>query len=194
MRTLTSLRFGIQSNEKPAAYGVGSRTNTAIDPFGALANELIHHITSYLDGREVLSLRQASMSVRDSTSGPSYWKPRVEKDMEWLWIPPDLHHRITSHDDDGDSHQIDWMKVYALFDNATARPWGMRGKYMGLANRRRIWTVCEKLRSLYVAHVARSGASLTNPEPDRWTWTEYDDIDTLWRDAFETLESSEQWV
>lgn len=164
------------------------------DPFHALSNELIHHITSYLRGKDVLSLRQASMIVRGSTSGNDFWKSRVHRDMPWLWIPPDLNQKADICAGESEKRPIDWLKVYRVFDSVTARPWGMKGKYMGLANRRRIWAACEQLRLLYMACVARSGQPLTNHDVGRCTWSKYDKIDTMWREALERLESSEQWT
>lgn len=192
MRTLTSHTIEPQSNGKQTSQ-VGAR-NVTTDPFHALSNELIHHIASYLGGNDVQLLRQASMIVRVSTSGNSYWKTRVQQDMPWLWVPSYLYHEGTIRVDESKKPQIDWMKVYLLFDSVTARPWGMSGRYMGLANRRRIWNVCEQLRSLYTAYAAQSGHSLMNPDVNRCTWAEDDEIDTLWREAFDKLESDEHWA
>lgn len=192
MRTLTSLTIESQLNEKQPSE---VRTcDLPTDPFHVISNELIHHITSYLRGKDILSLRKASLIVRGSTGGNDFWRSRVQRDMPWLWIPPNLHHKAEICAGESEKRQIDWLKVYVLFDSVTARPWGMRGKYMGLANRRRIWAACEQLRSLYMAYVARSGQPLTNPDVGRCTWSKYDKIDMLWREAWERLESSEQWT
>ena len=86
------------------------------------------------------------------------------------------------------------MKVYLLFDSVTAHPYGMSGVYMGLANRRRIWNACEQLKSAYVSYATRHGRSLTNPNPGRRTWGLRSEIDTMWSEALDVLESSEKWL
>jgi hypothetical protein len=172
---------------KPNAEGISSiGTQRAItDPFEKLSNELIHHITSYLTGEAVFTLRQASMTVREATSGNSFWMPRVQKNLAWLWMPDSLFTRFST---------IDWMKVYLLFDSATARPWGMRGVYLGLANRRRIWNACEDLKSGYLSHTAKSGQPFTNPNYGLRTWGLSCEVDNLWSEAWEAIESDEQWL
>jgi hypothetical protein len=188
MQTLVNLTV-----EKPKGQCdslVGTQ-KTIADPFRTLSNELIHHITSYLDGKELFLLRRASMIVREATNGKSFWMPRVQKDMGWLWVHPEL---FALGNATRLNPPIDWMKVYLLFNTVTARPWGMRGVYMGLANRRRIWNVCEGIKSLYMSHVAGSGKPLINPDYSRSTWGSGSEIDSLWSEASGTLGSYEQWL
>lgn len=187
---------GLTGESKPSGHDIsvfGSQ-RTITDPFQKLSNELICHVTEYLESKEVFALRQASMVIREATSGDSFWIPRVQKDMGWLWLPLDLFRDAGHHTGGTENPRIDWMKVYLLFDSVTARPYGMSGVYMGLANRRRIWNACQELKRLYVLHVANSGRSLTNPNPGRCTWGPDSDIDSLWSEAWDMLESSEQWL
>jgi len=167
---------------------------TVTDPFQKLSNELVHHITNYLEAKDVFSFRQASMIAREATSGNSFWIPRVQKDMAWLWIPHDIFRDAGNCTERKDKSPIDWMKVYLLFDSVTARPFGLSGVYMALANRRRIWGCCERIKEDYVSYVARNSRSLTNPNPSRRTWGLDSEIDSLWTDAWDTLESTEQWL
>lgn len=114
--------------------------------------------------------------------------------MAWLWIPRDLFDDAKLHTEEIGKSPIDWMKVYLLFDSVTARPYAMSGVYMGLANRRRIWNACEQLKSAYVSYAAKHGRSLTNSDPNRCTWRLDNEIDLLWREALDVLQSSEQWL
>jgi hypothetical protein len=182
MQTLAHLTI----EHNPIAKGISpiSSQRKITDLFGNLSNELVHHVTSYLTGGEVFTLRQASTIVCEATSGNSFWIPRVQKDLAWLWVP---HGHFTK------SSTIDWMKVYLLFDSATGRPWGMRGVYMGLANRRRIWNACETLKSGYLSHTAKSGLPFTNPNYGV-PWGLSSKIDTLWSEAWDAIESDEQWL
>ena len=186
MQTLVHLTPEREPSEQ--ATSATSTNNIITDPFEKLSNELIQHVVGYLEGGEVFLLRQASMVVREATSGNDYWIPRVQKEMGWLWVPPDLFR------EESDIPAINWMRVYLLFESATAHPYGTKGVYMGLANRRRIWTACEQLRSRYVAHAAESGRTLVNTNPDRRTWSVGDEVDSLWSEPIEILESRNQWL
>jgi hypothetical protein len=182
MQTLAQLTI----EHNPTTKGISpiSSQRKITDPFQNLSNELVHHVTSYLTSEEVFKLRQVSTIVREATSGNSFWIPRVRRDLAWLWVP---HGLLTK------SSTIDWMKVYLLFDSATARPWGMRGVYMGIANRRRIWNACETLKLGYLSHTAKSGLPFTNPNYGV-PWGLSSKIDTLWSEAWEAIESDEQWL
>jgi hypothetical protein len=182
MQTLAQLTI----EHNPIAKGISpiSSQRKITDLFQNLSNELVHHVTSYLTSEEVFKLRQASTIVREATNGNSFWIPRVRKDLAWLCVPHGLFTK---------SSTIDWMKVYLLFNSATARPWGMRGVYMGLANRRRIWNACETLKSGYLSHTAKNSLPFTNPNYDV-PWGLSSKIDTLWSEAWDAIESDEQWL
>ena len=192
IRTLVSCTIEQKSSEQVCS-ALGTQKTTA-DPFQQLSNEVIHHVADYLVAKDLFSLRQASMVVREATSGNSFWMPRIQNDLAWLWIPHDLLRGAGYRTEGKDKPQIDWMKVYLLFDSVTAQPYGMSGVYMGLANRRRIWNACEQLKSAYVFYAARHGRSLTNPDPGRRTWGLRSKIDTMWSEALDVLESSEKWL
>jgi hypothetical protein len=192
MQTLVGCTIEQESSEQDCSALITRKTTA--DPFQQLSNELIHQVTDHLVAEDVFSLRQASMVIHEATSGNSFWISRVQKDMAWLWIPHDLL-RIAEFRGEGNGNpEIDWMKVYLLFDSVTARPYGMSGVYMGLANRRRIWNACEQLKPAYISYAVEHGRSLTNPNPKRRTWGLDSEIDSLWSEAFDVLESSEQWL
>ena len=192
MTTLVNCTIEHKPNEQDCSAFSTHKTTT--DPFQRLSNELIYNVTDYLPAKDVFAWRQASMVIREATSSNSFWIPRVQNDMAWLWTPHALL-RGAGHRAEGKGKpQIDWMKVYLLFDSATARPYGMSGVYMGLANRRRIWNACEQLKSAYMSYAAKHGRSITNPDPSRRTWGINSAIDSLWSEAFDALESSEKWL
>ena len=192
MQTLVSRTIEQAPSEQDSNAFKARKTTT--DPFQMLSNELIHQVTDLLEAKDVFSLRQASMIIREATSGNSFWLSRVQKDMAWLWLPHDLL-RGAGHRAEGEGKpRIDWMKVYLLFDSVTARPYGMSGVYLGLTNRRRIWNACEQLKPAYMSYAANHGRSPTNPDPSRRTWGSGSEIDTLWSEALGVLESSEQWL
>lgn len=192
MRTLAGCAIEQNSSEQASSV-FGSRKSTT-DPFRQLSNELIHHVTDFLVAKDVFALRQASMVIREATSGSSFWIPRVQNDMKWLWVPHDILQGARHRTESKDNPQIDWMKVYLLFESVTAHPYGMSGVYMGLANRRRIWNACEQLNSAYMSYATKNGRSLTNPDPSRRTWGLDSEIDSLWSEPLDVLESSEKWL
>lgn len=192
IRTLVDCTIEQKSSEQDCSASSSRKSTT--DPFQQLPNELIHHVTDHLVAKDVFALRQASMVIREATSGSSFWIPRVQNDMKWLWIPHDLLRGAGHRTEGKDKPQIDWMKVYLLFDSVTAHPYGMSGMYMGLANRRRIWNACEQLKSAYMTYAAKHGRSLTNPDPSRRTWSFDSEIDSLWSEPLDVLESSEKWL
>ena len=111
---------GLTVESKPSGHDIsvfGSQ-RTITDPFQKLSNELICHVTEYMESKEVFALRQASMVIREATSGDSFWIPRVQKDMAWLWIPLDLFRDAGHHTGGTDNPRVDWMKVYLLFDRS----------------------------------------------------------------------------
>lgn len=192
METLVGLTVEHEPRENESV-SIGVR-NTITDPLQKLSNELVLHVASYLEAKDLFSLRQASMIAREVTSGNTFWKPRVQKDMAWLWIPNQLFDDAELRSGRKDEPPIDWMKVYLLFDGATASPYGMSGLYMGLANRRRIWKACEQLKWAYVSYAAKHGRSLANPNTGRRTWALDSEIDSLWSEALDVLESPERWL
>ncbi|GAB7334682.1 hypothetical protein MBLNU13_g06628t2 [Cladosporium sp. NU13] len=192
MQTLVNCTIEQKSSEQDCS--VSSTRDTTTDPFQQLSNELIHHVTDHLVAKDVFSLRQASRIIREATSGNSFWMPRVQNDMAWLWIPHDTL-RGAGHRAEGKGEpQIDWIKVYLLVDSVTAHPYGMSGVYMGLANRRRTWNACEQLKSAYMTFAAEHGRSLTNTDRSRRTWDLDNEIDSLWSEALDVLESPEKWL
>jgi hypothetical protein len=190
METLVRLTVEYEPHGKER-NSIGVR-NSITDAFQKLSNELVLQVVNHLETKDVFSLCQASMIAREVTGANSFWKRRVQNDMAWLWIPRNLFDDAKLQS--SEKPPIDWMKVYLLFDSATARPYAMSGVYMGLANRRRIWTACEQLKSAYVSYAAKNGRSLTNPHPSRCTWRLDNEIDLLWKEALDVLQSSEKWL
>lgn len=120
----------------------GHRLPQAVtDPFSSLSNELIVRVTDFLTGHDIIKLSQASTIVYRATDDNGFWRSLVSREMDWLWDTlPEL---IAAHKD------LDWKRFYTSLDHATSQLWGMRGEYMSLANRRRIWYPCSQLAVHY---------------------------------------------
>lgn len=102
--------------------------------------------------------------------------------------------RLISFRDGNGNPLIDYMKVYLLFESATAHPYGTKGVYKGLANRRRTWIAREQFRLRYMAHVTEGDRPLINSDPDHRKWRVGGEVDSLWSEPLEMLESQDQWL
>jgi hypothetical protein len=116
-------------------------TRVQNDPFCKLPTELIHHIANYMDGHELIALRQESRFVRQATRSSNFWKRLLLREQAWLWEP--------SGKAASTQHLVDWEKLYIVMEKSTARCFGTKGAMMALANRRRIWKVCEEMARVY---------------------------------------------
>jgi hypothetical protein len=131
---------------------------TVTDPFDKLPHELIDSIADSLAVSELLLLCQTSMVVREVIRGSGVWRRKIHKDMRWA---VDVISELFGEEraERTEENPVDWMKVYMLFDRANAHDaWGMKGDYLGLANRKRIWNVCEQIRLLYEARLGTLSA------------------------------------
>jgi hypothetical protein len=123
-------------------------------PFDKLPHELIDSVAESLTVSELLLLCQTSIVVRETTRGSGIWRRKVYKDMRWA---VDALSELVGEEQAVGTEEdpVDWMKVYMLFGRANARDaWGMRGDYLGLANRKRIRNVCEQIKLLYEARLS----------------------------------------
>jgi hypothetical protein len=65
--------------------------------------------------------------------------------LPWLWeLEPNLILDI-----------IDAKGLYLWLDKVTTPRFGMEGPFMGIANRRRIWRVCEEVKKVYMERVSQ---------------------------------------
>jgi hypothetical protein len=120
------------------------------DPFCKLPVELIHHIANYTEGHELIALRQVSPFVRQATRSSIFWKRMLLREQAWLWDTPfSLECWEPSGKAAGTQHSVDWEKLYIGMEKSTARCFGTKGAMMALANRRRIWKVCEQIARVY---------------------------------------------
>lgn len=123
------------------------------DPFAKLPFELVLLVTSELPSRSLLDLLQASPHLRRGL-GPSFsfWKRQFEKKMPWFYEMHSFLRDLSSSDSQEareapgklTSHFFAWA-----YHTTTPRR-GLKGPFMGIANRRRIWEVCNQIVSPYL--------------------------------------------
>ncbi|GFF42807.1 hypothetical protein IFM61606_04596 [Aspergillus udagawae] len=118
-------------------------------PFGKLPLELVYQICSYLPGDSLKALTQASLSIQVVTQDNWFWKRFIQWDMPWFW------EFYTSQNPRDLPADVNYKRLYLWLDKMTAARYGMDDlALIGVANRRRIWGVCEELVSQYHKAVA----------------------------------------
>ncbi|KAH6617563.1 hypothetical protein F5144DRAFT_499211 [Chaetomium tenue] len=113
------------------------------DPFAGLPVEILHTILRFLSGDTLISLRRASWAVFCMTRHNSFWKWFLKHEMAWL---TELRPLLS---DPRPGPEPSYRALYLWLDKATAPRYGVEGPFMALANRRRIWSVCEQLSPHY---------------------------------------------
>ncbi|KAL4897138.1 hypothetical protein BDV59DRAFT_198561 [Aspergillus ambiguus] len=120
------------------------------DIFSRLPRELRHHLFGLLPIASVLALKAASWSMHSTDVPETSWKKRLQTELGWLW---------ELHDVDLFKSQKLEARLSAVVAELEAKSRYNREKvdYIpGLANRRRIWMVCEDIKDLYRDKVAES--------------------------------------
>ncbi|OAX84000.1 hypothetical protein ACJ72_01635 [Emergomyces africanus] len=111
------------------------------DPFSILPYDILHSILRFLPGDSIRALMAASWPVYNATRHPGLWKQLMYWGMPWFW---ELHQLVEQQ-----SNDLDYKKLYLWLDKVTAPAYGMSGPFLGIANRRRIWSACSQLAEPY---------------------------------------------
>ncbi|KAL5335232.1 hypothetical protein BJX70DRAFT_375831 [Aspergillus crustosus] len=136
----TELRTNTNLRKPSEELNLGTRQPKS--PFGALPIELVHQICSYLPGDSLSSLTHASTFIHLVTQDNYFWGCFIQSSMPWL-----SESELLTHPQD-----LNYKQVYLWLNSITAPKFAMEdAKLMGVANRRRIWGVCEELSSTYRA-------------------------------------------
>jgi hypothetical protein len=114
------------------------------DPLTMLPYDVLHGIFAQLSLKDTLSLMKASWHVFESTRDPAFWRLMIRVHiMSFFWELKDFFKVNTFLD------TFDWKGTFQWLDEITKGTFGMEGPFMAIANRRRIWNVCEQLAPLY---------------------------------------------
>ena len=123
------------------------------DIFNKLPYELRQQIFSLLPLASVLALRAASWSMHTTQLPEKSWKKRLESDLPWLWEVHDI--------DMTGSQKLEakLSKIMAKLEEKSQYRDGEVNYIPGLANRKRIWMVCEDIRDVYHEQLAENAKS-----------------------------------
>jgi hypothetical protein len=89
----------------------------------------------------------ASWPVHSATRSNAFWKQLIQWDMPWLWE----FQEATAADQ---VQETDFKKLYLDLNRMTEPKLHLRSPFLGLANRRRVWGVCQQLADLYFQRIS----------------------------------------
>ncbi|KAK2760401.1 hypothetical protein FQN54_002471 [Arachnomyces sp. PD_36] len=130
------------------------------DPFSALPYDILHLILELLPGKSIQQLVKASWPANCALGADAFWKKLLHSEFPWFW---ELHELL---DDLPATESFDFKKIYFWLDEVTTPVFGMRGRVMRLANRRRIWHACGQLAEDYLRRGGRSGSQAETTTED----------------------------
>ncbi|KAF4469362.1 Activator of stress related protein [Fusarium albosuccineum] len=170
------------------------------DPFDSLPEALIRDILSYLDNQSIFNLCQESRGVFALfRHDRSFWEDRIRNYTPYF---EELVDAFTTRYDSLVTQ--DPRKILSWAENASRPRVGISGFLLPVANRRRIWSVCEQIAREYhpncpsepdttcemqkiavgnkMHFVGCNGKSVFDVEQSYWiqTWDEYDDPYRPW--------------
>lgn len=132
---------------RPPPFDLNARIHT--DPFAALPYDVIHTLTTYLGTLSTFSLLKASPNILNSTTpNPTFWKRMIRWDF-FDWYPEAASFFASTEFPEG----FDFKRAYLWLGEVTAPVGGLKGEFMGVANRRRIWNACTELGEYYIEEI-----------------------------------------
>ncbi|KAK3367786.1 hypothetical protein B0H63DRAFT_565679 [Podospora didyma] len=160
------VRTAISSNEfrLPAWHPEEDRLTSirsGRDVFRAVPYDIIYQITELTPTSAVLALCKASRVVHALLRGNvGFWRHRIARELPWFY------ELIPLMSDPERVSDLNLTKVLSWARKVSEPRLGMSGPFMSLANRRRIWTVCEQLAELYRKQTSESNEAALRATDD----------------------------
>ncbi|KAL1592714.1 hypothetical protein SLS60_011130 [Paraconiothyrium brasiliense] len=127
------------------------------DPLRVLPYDVLYEIFTHLSFKDSRSLMQSSWHVFASTRNGPFWKQMLRLHvLPWFWEVSAIAGDSSTTEHLGEKNSFLWIEA------ATRPRFGIEGPLMGIANRRRIWNVCQQLAPQYAEKVQPVGQA----EPD----------------------------
>lgn len=119
-------------------------TKVTSDPFEKLHYDLIYRICITMPSRSVFDLSMASKQVFTLLNmNTDFWKKYIKYKMPWFF---ELQNLL---DDTEITEEKDLMGLFRWANRVTEPKEFMEAAFMPIANRRRIWGVCEQIADTY---------------------------------------------
>ncbi|EAW15293.1 F-box domain protein [Aspergillus clavatus NRRL 1] len=137
--------FSVEEEEQQGLEAAGCLPS---DPFYGLPDDIRLAIFENLPMTSILAVRVASGAMRSSAILPKWWGRKIRIERPWCW---ELHAVIPA------VPTAPATRLYGIFvdiddkstyDETSNCFWG------GLVNRRRIWSVCEEIKTVYYQQLA----------------------------------------
>ncbi|KAF9690589.1 hypothetical protein EKO04_011428 [Ascochyta lentis] len=121
------------------------------DALNVLPFDILYTMFQHLKIQDILNLMQASWHVYSLTRDRSFWRQMIRSHLApWFWELDRTAALFEAHPN------LDYKGMFLWLNMATHPKCGMEGPFMGIANRRRIWNVCEQLSPIYNLKVCRT--------------------------------------
>ncbi|KAJ4312812.1 hypothetical protein N0V84_009750 [Fusarium piperis] len=131
--------------ERPSSLHLGHKVRW--DSFQQIPESLLRDIFDLLDNESVLSLCRASWGIFDLTRyHQGFWESRIRTKMPYF---EELGDTIATRRES--LGRRDFRKILLWAEEASKPRVGISGFLMAVANRRRIWRVCEQIARRYHA-------------------------------------------
>ncbi|KAJ6454585.1 hypothetical protein C8R45DRAFT_1222734 [Mycena sanguinolenta] len=168
------------------------------DPLAALPYDVAHAILLLLPGHTVLTLCTASYPLHAffGPSNRSFWRVALCMCMPWFW---ELH-ELMRDDSLLDPQTVDYKGLFLWADKETTPREGLRGPFMGIANRRRIWGVCDQIEADYTPRAAVKARERVRTATAELIWEKSVNLDVpsvLWpklEKKVRTRTTTAQWI
>ncbi|KAJ7167345.1 hypothetical protein C8R43DRAFT_171946 [Mycena crocata] len=189
-KTVFTVRFAL-----PPPIVIDSRVRH--DPFASLPYDVAHALLLLLPSHTVLALCTASYPIHSffNPSNRPFWRAALRACMLWFW---ELHEHL--RDGTVNPQTTDYKGLFLWAEKRTKPRTELRGPFMAIANRRRIWDVCVQLADDYAPRVAvkakerAKGAAAeqiwetsVNPDMPTVQWPKLED-------GVRTRTTSAQWI
>ncbi|CVL08557.1 uncharacterized protein FPRN_13187 [Fusarium proliferatum] len=139
--------------EKPSQYLY--KVKASLNPLTLLPETVISGVSEFLDNESLINLFCASLetysSLRDSGS---FWKRRIVTHLPYFL---ELHEYLKENSQNLENR--DFRKIFLWADAASKPRSGVTRLMFPVANRRRIWKVCEQIEELYNQEPRQKGIS-----------------------------------
>lgn len=120
------------------------------DPFGKLPDEIRQGVFLQLSARDISALKIASYPMHSTAPSSVVWKQVFNREMPWIWEVEDIPPR--------DLKAFDLIRTFREIGSQCRYGDKPGGYSPRLANRKRVWGVCEDLAERYVEILARAGS------------------------------------
>ncbi|KAH8810880.1 hypothetical protein F5884DRAFT_897414 [Xylogone sp. PMI_703] len=125
-------------------------TPVAYNPFEKLPYDIIYRICSFSPPKTIISFIMTSKSLlSDYHQNNNFWQQWIKCKMPWFF-------ELLSLLDNSDVMKgKDMMGIFSWANKTTFPRTYTAGPFMSIANRRRIWSLCDQLKDMYLARLCR---------------------------------------